>query len=231
MKNFVSLEKRINYQFKNKRLLKEALTHRSYNKPYNNERLEFIGDSILNFTIASYLFKKFPDLNEGSLSKLRASLVSQGGLYKIAEHFSLGEYILISEAEERNRGRLKKSLLSNSVEALIAAIYLDSDEDIKLVQKFIIDVYNITFPTINLDTIFKDFKTTLQEITQSEFGVIPEYRVISTSGPDHDKVFEIGVYINDKRYATSVGKSKKSAEQNAAELTIKMLENEQSDTN
>jgi len=223
MKNLTLLEKRLNYKFKNRQLIVEALTHRSFNKPYNNERLEFIGDSILNFTMAAYLYKKFTDSNEGSLSKLRSSLVSQNGLYQIAEHFSLGSFLLLSDAEERNMGRIKKSLLSNSVESIIAAIYLDSDENIKLTQKFIIDVYEKVFPTINLASLFRDHKTTLQEITQFQFGEVPEYKVISTSGPDHEKLFEIGVFLNDKLYGTSTGKSKKSAEQNSAELTIEML--------
>jgi ribonuclease-3 len=220
------LQEHIGYKFKNIELLEEALTHRSYNKPYNNERLEFIGDSILNFSIASYLYKKFPDINEGSLSKLRSSLVSQNGLFKVAEYFSLGEYLLLSEAEERNRGRVKKSLLSNGVEAIIAAIYLDSGEDIGLIQKFIIEVYEKNFPDISLDSIFKDYKTTLQEITQSHFGVVPTYTVLSTSGPDHEKVFEIGVYIDERLYGKAVGRSKKSAEQNSAKLTIGILEEE-----
>ena len=226
MKNINILEKRLNYKFKNRLLLIEALTHRSFNKPYNNERLEFIGDSILNFTMATYLYKKFPESNEGSLSKLRSSLVSQNGLFKIAEHLGLGSFLFLSEAEEKNMGRAKKSLLSNSVESIIAAIYLDSDENISLTQKFIINIYETVFPDIDLNSLFRDFKTTLQEITQAHFGEIPEYRVISTSGPDHDKVFEVGVFIKNKLYSSSRGKSKKSAEQNSAELTIELLRKE-----
>ncbi len=222
----MTLESKIGYRFTNRKVLVEALTHRSFNKPYNYERLEFIGDSILNFTIASYLYDKFPKLNEGSLSKLRSTLVSQKGLHKIAEHLALGTYIFISEAEEKNRGRLKKSILADSVEAIIAAIYLDSQRDIKLVQKFIIDIYDELFPEISLETLFRDFKTTLQEITQADFGVIPEYRLHSTTGPDHEKIFEIGVYIDDKLYGQAIGRSKKSAEQNSAEQTIEMLSSE-----
>ncbi|HIC09917.1 MAG TPA: ribonuclease III [Campylobacterales bacterium] len=226
MENLELLEKRLGYKFKNRQYLIEALTHKSYNKPYNNERLEFIGDSIVNFAITMYLYKYFPDSDEGSLSKLRSSLVSQAGLYKIAEYLSIGRYILISDAEDRNQGRYKKSLLADSVEAIIAAIYLDSGENISIVQNVITSIYNAVFPNISLDTIFKDFKTTLQEITQSRFGVIPEYRVLSTSGPDHNKTFEIGVYIENRLYAVSTGKSKKNAEQQAAEIAIQKLDNE-----
>ncbi len=226
MENLELLEKRLGYKFKNRQYLIEALTHKSYNKPYNNERLEFIGDSIVNFAITMYLYKYFPESDEGSLSKLRSSLVSQAGLYKIAEYLSIGRYILISDAEDRNQGRYKKSLLADSVEAIIAAIYLDSGENISIVQNVITSIYNAVFPNISLDTIFKDFKTTLQEITQSRFGVIPEYRVLSTSGPDHNKTFEIGVYIENRLYAVSTGKSKKNAEQQAAEIAIQKLDNE-----
>ncbi len=229
MKNFSTLEKRLNYKFKNKRFLIEALTHRSFNKPYNNERFEFVGDSILSFTMATYLYNKFPHLNEGSLSKLRSSLVSQSGLFVIAEYFSLGEYLLMSDAEEKNLGREKKSLLANCVESIIAAMYFDSNADIRVVRKFIINTYETIFPNISLETLFRDYKTILQELTQSLYNVLPEYRVIATSGPDHEKLFTIGLYINDKLYVTSTGKSKKSAEQNAAELAIQMFEEDENE--
>ncbi len=224
MKNLSILENKLQYKFRNKKLLIEALTHRSFNKPYNNERFEFVGDSILSYTMATYLFHKFPNLNEGSLSKLRSSLVSQSGLYKIAEYFELGEYLLISEAEEKNLGRKKRSLLSNCVESIIASIYFDSNQDIKMPRKFIIQTYETVFPHISLETLFRDYKTILQEMTQSIFGVVPEYKVLETSGPDHEKLFTIGLYINERLYVTSSGRSKKSAEQNSAELAIRILE-------
>ena len=223
MKNINLLEKRLNYKFKNRLLLIEALTHRSFNKPYNNERLEFIGDSILNFTMATYLYKKFPESNEGSLSKLRSSLVSQNGLFKIAEHLGLGSFLFLSEAEEKNMGRAKKSLLSNSVESIIAAIYLDSDENISLTQKFIIDIYETVFPEIDLNSLFRDFKTTLQEITQSKYGTTPQYNVIASRGPDHKKEFEVSVVVNEKELATAYGKSKKEAQQEAAKKALEIL--------
>jgi ribonuclease-3 len=205
MKNLNILEKRLKYKFKNRNILIQALTHKSFNQPYDNERFEFIGDSILNFTIATYLYKKYPDSNEGELSKLRSSLVSQHGLNKIAEHLSLGDFLLISEAEEKNMGRIKKSLLSNVVEAIIAGIYFDSKENFGLTRKFVTDIYEKVFPDITLKSLFRDHKTTLQEITQYEFGEIPEYRVLGTSGPDHQKLFEIGVFIGTKMYASSIG--------------------------
>jgi ribonuclease-3 len=223
-KNFEELEKQIGYIFKRKELLLEALTHRSHNRPYNNERFEFLGDSLLNFVTASYLFKKFPQSNEGALSKLRSSLVSKAGLYKVAKYFNLGEYLLISNAEEKNKGRVKKSLLSNAVESVISAIYIDSNENLSLVEKIIIDTYNAVYPVIDLKVLFSDYKTILQEITQADFGVIPEYRVISTRGPDHEKEFEIAVFINNEEFGSAIGFSKKSAEQSSAKLTIEQLD-------
>jgi len=218
------LEDSVGYKFRKREILIEALTHRSINKPYNNERFEFLGDSIVNFIIATYLFKKFPEANEGSLSKLRSSLVSKTGLYQIAKYFKLGEYLLLSDAEEKNRGRIKKSLLSNSVEAIFAAIYLDSGENLYLIEEIITETYDKVFPIIDLEVLFRDYKTILQEITQAEFGVTPEYRVVSTNGPDHEKVFEVAVYINDKLYGKATGSSKKSAEQNSAKITIDVLD-------
>lgn len=223
---FKRLEEKIGYKFRKRDLLQEALTHRSSNQPYNNERLEFLGDSILNFTIANYLYRKFPESNEGSLSKLRSSLVSKSGLYKVAKYLNLGEFLLLSDAEEKNRGRIKKSLLSNSVEAIIAAIYIDSGDNLYLTEEIIVDTYDTIYPVIDLKVLFKDYKTILQELTQAEFGVTPEYRVVSTKGPDHEKVFEVAVHINDQLYGKAVGSSKKSAEQNSAEITIDILEEE-----
>jgi ribonuclease-3 len=217
--NVEKVENLIDYKFEDKTLIIEALTHKSLNQSYSNEKLEFVGDAILNFTIASYLYRKFPKHNEGELSKLRSSLVSKDGLIKIAEKLDLGQYIFISDAEEKNNGRIKRSILSDTVEAIIAAIYLDSD-DMKKTQKFITDHYEDIYPEISMEAVFNDYKTILQEITQAKYGVIPDYRVLSTEGPDHEITFEIGVFINDQLYGKAHGKSKKSAEQKSAQITI-----------
>jgi ribonuclease-3 len=224
MKREISLlEEKLGYIFKDQAFIKEALTHRSYKQPYNNERLEFLGDSILNFTIADYLFDKFPDYDEGALSKLRSVLVSKNGLYKIAEYFDLGEFLFLSNAEEKNNGRIKKSLLSNGVESIFAAIYLDS-RNIDQVRRIIVEIYDHVYPVIDFDFLFKDYKTILQEITQAEFGVTPEYRVLSTNGPDHEKEFMIGVFIQEKDFGSAIGTSKKNAEQVAAKIAINKLD-------
>jgi ribonuclease-3 len=217
------IEKILEYEFKDSTLIEEAFTHKSSNKPFNNEKLEFVGDSILNFTMAMYLYRKYSDLNEGELSRLRASLVSKKGLLKIAENLRIGKYLLISEAEEKNSGRIKKSLLADSVESIIAAIYLDS-KDMNLTQQFIIKQYEAVYPDMSLQTMFCDYKTVLQEITQAKYGTIPEYRVLSTDGPDHEKIFEVGIFIADKMFSSAFGKSKKDAEQQCAKKTIEDYE-------
>ncbi len=225
MSNNCSLEKRIDYQFKDKKLLDEALTHKSCKKPYNNERLEFLGDAVLDLVVGEYLYKKFPDFHEGNLSKLRASIVNEKGFQKFAQELNLGECIHISIAEENNNGRSKASICSNAFEALMGAIYLDGG--LEEVEKITIKVLEKVYPNVDLATIFRDYKTTLQEITQAKMGVTPEYVLVSATGPDHKKEFEIMVKINGKEFATAKGKSKKEAQQEAAKMALEILEREE----
>ena len=220
-KNFIQLEKCLDYQFKNKDLIIEALTHKSYKKAYNNERLEFLGDAVLNLIIGEYLFAKFPNSNEGELSKIRASLVSEHGFTKLANAIKLGDYIYLSDAEDKNKGRYKASILSDAFEAIMGAIYIEAG--IKKLKKIVFALLESSYATITLDELFSDYKTALQEITQAKFGVIPEYRLESSTGPDHQKEFELSLWINNKHYATAKGKSKKLAQQNAAKQTLKKL--------
>jgi len=216
------LQQRIGYTFKNKNLLIEALTHKSYKQPYNNERLEFLGDAVLDIVVGEYLFFKFPKSDEGVLSKVRASLVNEESFTKLAHEINLGDYLFISNAEENNAGRKKSSLLSNAFEALMGAIYLE--KGLVEVKRFAITLIEEFYPIIDMSTLCKDYKTTLQEVTQSEFGTTPMYKLVSSSGPDHLKEFVVAVYINDKFYADAKGKSKKIAQQLSAELTLKILE-------
>lgn len=216
-----SLEKSLNYKFKDKELLKEALTHKSYKKPYNNERLEFLGDAVLNLIVGEYLFKKFPESDEGVLSKMRASLVNEHSFMKLADSINLGEYIYISIAEENNKGREKPSLLSNAFEAIMGAVYIEVG--LKKVQEIIHILLEREYDTIDLSSLFKDYKTSLQELTQARFGVTPEYKLVRSFGPDHKKEFEVSVIINDTDYAKAKGKSKKSAQQEAAKITLDIL--------
>ena len=220
--NIDKLEKHLDYHFENPQLLIEALTHKSYKKPYNNERLEFLGDAVLDLVVGEYLFSKFPNFDEGKLSKMRASLVNEEGFTRMAEHIHLGEYILLSNAEENNSGRTKPSLLSNAFEAVMGAMYLQAGltRVESLMHRYLEEIY----PVIDMSTLFKDFKTTLQELTQAQFGVTPDYKLVGTSGPDHKKEFEIAVFIQEKEYAKAKGKSKKVAQQEAAFIALELLE-------
>jgi len=221
MTDYSQLEKRLNYTFKNKQLIIEALTHKSYKKPYNNERLEFLGDAVLDLIVGEYLFSKFPNSNEGVLSKIRASLVNESGFTLLARAIDLGEYIYLSAAEENNNGRNKPSLLSNAFEAVIGAIYLEAG--LAKAKEIAISLLEASHPKIDLDSLSKDYKTALQELTQATHGVTPQYELLGSSGPDHKKEFEIAVILNDETIATAKGKSKKEAQQKAAQIALEAL--------
>ncbi len=221
MNDYSQLEARLNYTFQNKQLIIEALTHKSYKKPYNNERLEFLGDAVLDLIVGEYLFSKFPNSNEGILSKIRASLVNESGFTLLARRLDLGSYIYLSLAEENNNGRNKPSLLSNAFEAIIGAIYLEAG--LATAKEISIKLLEESHPKIDLDSLSKDYKTALQELTQATHGVTPNYTLLDSSGPDHKKEFVIAVTLDDKTIATAKGKSKKEAQQKAAELALKEL--------
>ena len=220
-KKYQELEKCLGYQFKNKDLIVEALTHKSYKKVFNNERLEFLGDAVLNLIVGEFLFNKFPESNEGELSKIRASLVNEKGFTKLALAINLGDYIFLSEAEERNQGRAKASILSDAFEAIMGAIYIESG--LSVLKPLILKLLTENYDEINLDELFSDYKTALQEVTQAKFGAIPVYKLESAVGPDHEKEFELSLWINDKHYATAKGKSKKLAQQAAAKIVLNQL--------
>jgi len=218
------LENTLGYEFKNKKLLIEALTHKSYKQPYDNERLEFLGDAVLDLIVGEYLFSNFSKSDEGKLSKIRASLVNEEGFCKLAKSIGLGDYMLLSNAEENNGGREKSSLLSNAFEAVMGAIYLEAG--LSIVNDIAIELILKNHEEISLDYLFKDYKTTLQELTQARFGITPEYKVVASRGPDHKKEFEVAVIIEDKEYARAMGKSKKIAQQESAKETISLLAKE-----
>jgi ribonuclease-3 len=225
MSDYAKLEKCLGYQFKDKNLIVEALTHKSYKKPYNNERLEFLGDAVLNLIVGEYLYHKFPKSNEGELSKIRASLVNETGFTKLANDIQLGDYIYISVAEERNNGRIKASILSDAFEAIMGAIYLESG--LNNLKPIMLQILENSYDKINLDVLFSDYKTALQEITQSMFGTIPEYKLEKSYGPDHQKEFEVSIWIDDKNYGSAKGKSKKLAQQAVAKIALKKLKETQ----
>ena len=226
MDNYAELEKRLGYTFRNKQLIIEALTHKSYKKPYNNERLEFLGDAVLDLIVGEFLFHKFPDSDEGVLSKIRASLVNESGFATLARAIDLGRYIYLSPAEENNQGRSKPSLLSNAFEAIIGAIYLEAG--LETSRAIVVRLLDETYPKIDLDTLCKDYKTALQELTQASHGVTPDYELIGSSGPDHRKEFEVAVVLGGETIATAKGRSKKAAQQKAAEIALAKLRKERS---
>ncbi len=221
MLEYYKLEERLGYSFENKELIIEALTHKSYKKPFNNERLEFLGDAVLDLIVGEFLFHKFPNSDEGILSKIRASLVNERGFTMLAHKIELGKYIYLSTAEENNNGREKPSLLSNAFEAVIGAIYLEGG--LEVVKDITITLLNETHKKIDLQSLSKDYKTTLQELTQSSHGVTPNYQLLRAFGPDHKKEFEIGIELGGETIAVAQGKSKKEAQQKAAFIALEKL--------
>lgn len=217
------LQNNLGYHFKNPALLARALTHSSYaNERHvdtgDNERLEFLGDSVLGFITAEYLFANHRDFPEGELTKLRAYAVCEKSLFSYAEEIELGNYLKLGKGEERTGGRTRPSVLSDAFEAVIAAIYLDGgmDEAKKFVLRFVV-------PYVEAKPTFKDYKTMLQEVVQKNQGETLEYVLVSETGPDHDKCFTVEVHLNSNVIGRGVGGSKKKAEQNAAKEALELM--------
>lgn len=215
------LQASLMYRFADISLLEEALTHKSCKKEHSNERLEFLGDAVLDLVVGEYLFFHLPKATEGEMSKIRSSIVNEAGFAKLAKAIKLDRYIRLSHAEENNKGREKASILSDAFEAVMGSIYLDSD--FKTVSLIMNRMLEELYPKIDLKELFKDYKTTLQEITQAKFGVIPTYELQGASGPDHKKEFEVSLKIEDVEYARAKGKSKKTAQQAAAKKALERL--------
>ncbi|WP_104752563.1 ribonuclease III [Helicobacter baculiformis] len=215
------LQELLGYVFQNPALLQQALTHKSTKTHSNNERLEFLGDAVLDLVVAEILFARFADLQEGDLSKMRAALVNEKAFFKLASYLRLQDYILISPAEANNHGHTKPSILANAFEALMGAIYLESGlEPVKtLMSRFLDSLY----PDLSLKSTFMDYKSALQELTQARFKVVPTYTLKSESGPDHAKQFEMQIFILDKLYGTCTAKSKKEAQQLCAQMAYQQL--------
>lgn len=219
------LQQKIGYTFKDEALLSEALTHSSYSNENKgkincNERLEFLGDSVLSLIVTNYIFLNFSQLPEGDLTQLRASLVCEKALYKFAKLIDLGDFIKLSRGERNGGGADRPSILSDAFEALIAAIFLDGGYE--CAQDFVMGFITPEIRNLRKKPI-KDYKTTLQEIVQKNPGERLEYRLISESGPDHNKHFVAEVLLNSNSIGKGGGRSKKEAEQQAAREALELM--------
>ncbi len=229
--HFEELSELLNYKFKNSQLLVQAFRHSSYanehgeNSLTNNERLEFLGDAALDLAISDILMERFPNAREGDLSKYRAILVDEVGLYAVALELNLGNYLLLGKGEEKTGGREKPSILANTVEALIGAIYLDAGFDVT--KEIISRLFAHYIDQLETEQITHDFKSILQEYTQHIFKTLPKYKLIKEIGPPHDKIFRMSLIIKDVTLAEAEGKSKKEAEQNVAREALLCLQNNQ----
>lgn len=222
--DFEKFEQNIGYIFKNKDLLRTALTHTSYayeNKVKSYERLEYLGDSILEFISSKYLFENFQNLSEGEMTKVRAYAVCEDSLYKIALKHNFSDFLYLGKSEKSSTND-KKAILADSVEAVIAAMYLDSD-DMNIVQEFILKNIReqVEFASHNVGV--KDYKTVLQEKLQEHGEVTIKYNIIKEDGPDHNKTFTVEVECDGKKLATGTGRSKKQAEMEAARKAIEQI--------
>ena len=219
------LESAIGYRFQNITLLQNALTHSSYANEYwhnslkSNERLEFLGDSTLGMVVAEYLYRNFPERPEGELTRMRADMVCEQALARVANRLGLGKHLLLGHGEEQTGGRERASILADAVESVIAASYLDGG---MAAAKGIIDKFVLCdVPVTKMQNA--DFKTTLQELVQRKKDQVLSYKQIGESGPDHDKRFEVEVSLNGKVVGKGSGSSKKRAEQDAAKSAIQAL--------
>ncbi len=221
------LEEILRVNFQDKKLLNQALIHRSYlneNQKMDlgsNERLEFLGDTVLSLTVSNFLYHKFKELPEGDLTNLRAALVKTKTLAAVAQDLGLGDFILLSRGEEEGGGRKNPGILADTFEAVTGAIFLDGgiDEATKFITAFLLPL----LPEIIQSKAFKDFKSLLQEKMQADKKISPLYRVIKAAGPDHSKIFTIGVFLGEEKIGTGKGHSKQEAEQGAAQEALENL--------
>lgn len=222
------LEEKINYTFRSPALLENALTHSSYANEHreegisSNERLEFLGDSILGLIVAEHLYRLRPDLPEGDLTRIRAALVCENSLVEVAKRLGVGNYLRLGKGEQAGGGRERPSIQADTVEAILAAVYLDGGigQVRKIIHAFILE------QEIEKTAATRDYKTALQEIVQRETGKTLSYRLIAESGPDHAKLFTMEVQLNGETIGSGQGKSKKEAEQAAAKAAVQKLEND-----
>lgn len=221
------LQSIIRIKFKNKSLLNRALIHRSYineagANSKDNERMEYLGDSVLALVVNEYLFKRFEKYLEGDLAKIKSAVVSEATLFKVANEINLGSFILMGKGEEQSGGRMRPSILANTLEAVIGAIYLDSG--LKMSKKFVLSVLKNDIERIDNLSFYRDPKTTLQEYVQKKYRERPVYEVIHESGPDHQKEFTVKLIIHGKDISEGVEKSKRKAEMEAARDALERIQ-------
>lgn len=228
--NTSSFEEKINIKFSNEKLLREALTHRSYlNENPNwsvphNERLEYLGDAVLELIVTEYLFTTYPNYQEGELTSIRAALVNYQMMAKVARELSLDDFLFLSRGESKDSGKAREVILANAMESVIGAIYLDGGYDVA--KDFINRVLIPHAEKIVSERLYRDPKSILQEIVQEKLKTTPVYRVLKEEGPDHQKEFIVGVFFGESMEGEGVGTSKQEAESNAARNALNKFENE-----
>lgn len=226
MIEFENFEKTINVLFKDKGLLKQAFTHRSYINENgasvfsHNERLEFLGDAVLELVVTDFLYKKYPNYTEGELTSLRSALVNAVIISEIAGDIGMNEYLLLSKGEAKDNGKARQYILANTYEALVGAIYIDQGYD--AVDRFVNENLLRKTEEIVSKKLWRDAKSLIQEKAQEFLSKTPLYKVLRQSGPDHDKHFTVGIYFGTEKIAEGKGKSKQEAEQKSAEAALKL---------
>ena len=222
------LERRLQETVGDPRLALTSLTHKSYvnevgaGEAVDNERLEFLGDAVIDLAISHRLMERFPTLREGDLSKVRAAVVNEAGLARVARDLALGDLLLLGRGEERTGGREKESVLANTLEAVVAALYLDKGMD--GIFRFVDRFFARAFEAATDGTLDRDYKTRVQELAQCALKLGPRYRVVDQSGPDHERIYTVELIIGEVAYARGSGRSKKDAEQAAAREALPLVE-------
>jgi ribonuclease-3 len=226
MREFSELEKKLKVKFKNKDLLTQAFVHRSYiNESPNlgfshNERLEFLGDAVLELIVTEYLFKKYPEKTEGELTSWRAALVNANMLSDIAQRLEFNDFLLLSKGESKEEGKARQFILANTIEAFIGSLYLD--RGIKDCEKFITSFVLSELPRVIEEKLFRDAKSLFQEKAQEKVRITPTYKVLEESGPDHEKNFVVGVFLGEELIARGEGLSKQEGEEKAASQALEI---------
>lgn len=224
MIDFENFEKSTGFIFKDKALLKQSFIHRSYinENPktglHHNERLEFLGDAVLELVVTDHLYKKFPSHNEGELTALRSSLVNAITIAEVATILNMNDYLLLSKGESKDTGKARQYILANTFEAYVGALFLD--QGYINAEKFIEKYLLVKIDEIVKKKLWRDAKSLVQELSQEHIGATPSYKVVSESGPDHDKHFTVAIYFGKEEIARGKGKSKQEAEQKAAESAL-----------